>query len=263
MDELDLASGSDEEQAPRRPTGAAQPRQQPKRRAAAAGPFVALLHHPAGLRRSGHRGVHRHRPRQGHVHRRRLQRRRHRRGDGRGPLRPAAADIANTLVEKDVVKSAKAFVEAAEERRAQQEAASRASTTLRKQMRAADALSLMLDPQEPPGQQGHPPRGPDLPGHVQEALRGHEDPGTRSSRAAAKDPKALGVADYWFTRQDRKQVAKASRASCSRRPTTSRRTSTPTGHAEDHRRAVQPGDRGDRLRRQGADARCRSRPTRR
>jgi len=56
-----------------------------------------------------------------------------------------ATDIANTLFQADVVKSAKAFTNAAEQNTASQ-GLQPGTYTLRKQMAASAALSLMLDP---------------------------------------------------------------------------------------------------------------------
>ncbi len=56
----------------------------------------------------------------------------------------SATDIANTLYQADVVKSAKAFVDAAEENAASTELQA-GGYVLKKQMKAADALALMLD----------------------------------------------------------------------------------------------------------------------
>ena len=56
-----------------------------------------------------------------------------------------AGEIAKTLATADVVKSAKAFVEAADENSRSRNIQA-ASYKMRKQMKAADALRLMLDP---------------------------------------------------------------------------------------------------------------------
>ncbi|WP_433078212.1 endolytic transglycosylase MltG [Dactylosporangium sp. CA-052675] len=114
-----------------------------------------------------------------------------------------AADIANTLVEKDVVKSAKAFIEAAknDERSRKLQAG---FYSLRKQMKASAALSLMLDPRSRVVNKVTLPEGLTW----QDTFKKLSDV-TKIPYAdfenAAKDPKALGVGDVWYTRQDKKE----------------------------------------------------------
>jgi len=113
-----------------------------------------------------------------------------------------AADIATTLQEKDVVKSAKAFVEAAksDERSRKLQPG---FYNLRKQMKATAALSLLLDPKSRLVNKVTLPEGLTW----QEVFKKLEEV-TKIPYAdfenAAKDPKALGVADVWYTRSDNK-----------------------------------------------------------
>jgi UPF0755 protein len=112
-----------------------------------------------------------------------------------------AADIGNTLQEKDVVKSAKAFVEAAknDERSRKLQPG---FYNLRKQMKATAALSLLLDPRSRLVNKVTLPEGLTW----QDSFRKLEEV-TKIPYAdfenAAKDPKALGVGDVWYTRQDK------------------------------------------------------------
>jgi UPF0755 protein len=113
-------------------------------------------------------------------------------------------EVANTLVRADVVKSAAAFVDAAN--------ANPRSTNiqpgvykLRKQMRASDAVVLLLD----------------LKNRIVKGVTIREGLTAKQTfrllaektgiplaqfEAAAKDPIALGVPDFWFTRSDKRRV---------------------------------------------------------
>ncbi|GAA3267729.1 endolytic transglycosylase MltG [Dactylosporangium vinaceum] len=113
-----------------------------------------------------------------------------------------AAQIADTLQQKDVVKSAKAFVEAAKNddrsRKLQP-----GFYNLRKQMKATAALTLLLDPKSRLINKVTLPEGLTW----QETFKKLEEV-TKIPYAdfetAAKDPKALGVGDVWYARQDGK-----------------------------------------------------------
>ncbi|MFG2042724.1 endolytic transglycosylase MltG [Dactylosporangium sp. NPDC048998] len=132
-------------------------------------------------------------------------------GDGTGQVTVEvldgqfAADIGNTLQEKDVVKSAKAFVEAAknDERSKKLQPG---FYSMRKQMKATAALALMLDPHSRLVNKVTLAEGltwQDTFKKLAEATKlPYED-----FENAAKDPKALGVGDVWYTRQDGKQRA--------------------------------------------------------
>ena len=98
-----------------------------------------------------------------------------------------------------MVKSAKAFVEAAD-------ADTRSKNIqpgfyrLRKQMSAESALAMLLDPKNKIANGRDHPRGPDRAQHVQEAVRGRPSIPVTDFQAAAKDPEALGIPDFWFKR---------------------------------------------------------------
>ncbi|HTJ39708.1 MAG TPA: endolytic transglycosylase MltG [Dactylosporangium sp.] len=116
-----------------------------------------------------------------------------------------AADIANTLQEKDVVKSAKAFVEAAKKDERSKKLQP-GFYNMRKQMKASAALTLMLDPHSRVVNRVTLAEGltwQDTFKKLSEATKiPYED-----FEAAAKDPKALGVGDVWYTRKDKKERA--------------------------------------------------------
>jgi UPF0755 protein len=118
-----------------------------------------------------------------------------------------ATDIGQTLQQKGVVKSAKAFVNAAK--------ANEKSKTiqpgfyeLRKQMRAADALSLLLDPASKKVSKVTLPEGLTYQETFAKLSQGTGIP-VSEFEALAKDPVALGIPDFWFTRQDKKPVQKS------------------------------------------------------
>lgn len=105
-------------------------------------------------------------------------------------------DIANTLFEKDVVASAKAFVNAAAENPDSTSGLQPGDYTVKKQMKAADALAMLLD------------RNNRVAGNevlVKEGLTVTEILGVLSEKtgipreefdAAVKDPAALGVPEW-------------------------------------------------------------------
>lgn len=116
-----------------------------------------------------------------------------------------AADIGNTLQEKGVVKSAKAFVDAAKK----DERSKRLQPgfyNLRKQMKASAALSLMLDPRSRLVNRVTLAEGLTYQDTFKKLAEATKLP-YEDFENAAKDPKALGVSDVWFTRQDGKQRA--------------------------------------------------------
>ncbi|MET7418323.1 endolytic transglycosylase MltG [Dactylosporangium sp. NPDC005555] len=118
-----------------------------------------------------------------------------------------AADIAATLVEKDVVKSAKAFVEAAKKDERSKKLQP-GFYKLRKQMRAADALSLMLDPKSRLVNKVTLPEGLTYQDTFKKLSEVTKIPYEEFEKAS-QDTKALGLSDVWFTRQDKKEVAKS------------------------------------------------------
>jgi UPF0755 protein len=118
-----------------------------------------------------------------------------------------ATAIAQTLVDKGVVKSAKAFVEAAK-------ANERSKTIqpgfykLRQQMRARDALSLMLDPTSKLVNKVLLREGLTYKASFEALSKGTGIP-VDQFEAAAKDPVALGVPAFWFNRDDGKPATKS------------------------------------------------------
>jgi UPF0755 protein len=116
-----------------------------------------------------------------------------------------ASDIAATLAEKDVVKSAKAFVDAAKKDERSKKLQP-GFYNLRKQMRAADALSLMLDPRSKLTRKVTLPEGLTYQDTFKKLAEATKLP-YEDFEAAAKNPKALGLSDVWFSRQDNKPLA--------------------------------------------------------
>lgn len=114
-----------------------------------------------------------------------------------------ATDIGAKLQELDIVKSQKAFVEAAKDNPRSKEIQP-GVYRLRKQMRAADALRLLLDrDQSRQLLRFTVPEGKTVIDTLNIIAKETEIP-LADFQAAAKDPKALGVPDFWFTRSDGK-----------------------------------------------------------
>jgi len=110
--------------------------------------------------------------------------------------RQTATDIGNTLFDKKVVKSAKAFSEAAK--------ADPRSTKiqpgkykLRQQMRAKDALAMLLDLNNRWITKVTIPEGKSVKETFDLLSKETKIP-VADFQAAAKDPVKLGVPDYWF-----------------------------------------------------------------
>lgn len=112
-------------------------------------------------------------------------------------------DIADTLYAQDVVKSPKAFVEATKadplSRHIQP-----GFYELRRQMRAADALALLLDPASRLVNAVTIPEGRTAI-QVYTLLSKALDIPAKEFAELAEDPIALGVPDWWFTRNDGKE----------------------------------------------------------
>lgn len=115
-----------------------------------------------------------------------------------------ATDIANTLVQADVVKSAKAFIEAANA-----DARSRNIQVgvyrLRKQMSAKSALEMLIDPKNRVVEGVTIPEGRTAK-ETYKLLSEETGIPVEEFEEAAKDPRALGVPDWWFKRDDGKKV---------------------------------------------------------
>jgi UPF0755 protein len=118
-----------------------------------------------------------------------------------------ASDIAQTLYKADVVKSAKAFVNAAKGD-ARSKKIQPGFYQLRHKMRAVDALGLMLDPAAKLVTKVTLPEGLTYQDTFNRLSQATKIP-VADFEAAAKDPTALGVPDFWFTRKDHHEVKKS------------------------------------------------------
>jgi len=113
-------------------------------------------------------------------------------------------DIANTLYRAGVVKSAKAFIEATEDE-------PRAANIqpgmykLRLQMRAADALAMLLDLKNRIVN-GVTIKEGMMSFDIYTELSKHTGIKVEDFAAAAQDPIKLGVPEHWFTRDDGSKV---------------------------------------------------------
>jgi UPF0755 protein len=116
-------------------------------------------------------------------------------------------DMGNALVEADVVKSAAAFIEAADANPRGKNIQD-GTYRLRKQMAAADVVTAMLDPATRVTNGVTIPEGKTTK-EVFALISAKTGIPVKDYEAAAKDPEALGVADFWFVRKDGKPVAKS------------------------------------------------------
>ncbi|MEU5937994.1 endolytic transglycosylase MltG [Micromonospora sp. NPDC047548] len=117
------------------------------------------------------------------------------------------ADIGDTLVTADVVKSTKAFIEAAEAN-ALSKNIQPGLYKVRKQMSAEKALAMLLDRKNKVTNQVTIPEGRTSK-NIYKLLSEKTKIPVKEFEAAAKDPEALGVPDFWFTRKDDKKVVKS------------------------------------------------------
>lgn len=117
-------------------------------------------------------------------------------------------DIGNTLVEADVVKSTAAFVDAAD-KNPKGKNIQDGSYNLRKQMSADAAVALLLDPKARLTTGGTTiPEGKTSTEVFAIVSKATKIP-VKDFEAAAKDPEALGVPDFWFNRTDGQPVRKS------------------------------------------------------
>jgi peptidoglycan lytic transglycosylase G len=116
-------------------------------------------------------------------------------------------EMGNTLVEHDVVKSTKAFINAAEDNPKGKNIQS-GTYTMRKQMSAKNAVTLMLDPKSRIVNGVTIPEGKTAL-QVYALLSAKTTIPVKEFQAAAKDPAALGVPDFWFNRTDKQKVTKS------------------------------------------------------
>lgn len=117
------------------------------------------------------------------------------------------ADIANVLYDAGVVKSAKAFIDAAEEN-SRSKNIQPGTYTVRKQMSGENALGMLLDLKNRIVNGITIPEGLTAK-QVFKRLSEQTKIPVEDFEAAAKDPEALGVPDWWFTRNDGKKVVKS------------------------------------------------------
>ena len=115
--------------------------------------------------------------------------------------------IANTLFDAGVVKSARAFIEAADANPRSQNIQA-GTYKVRKQMRASDALAMLLDTKNKIVNRFTIPEGRTAIQTYKELAKAT---GIKYEQfvAAAKDPIKLGVPEFWFTRHDGKPVTKS------------------------------------------------------
>ncbi|MFV2100639.1 endolytic transglycosylase MltG [Micromonospora sp. LOL_024] len=117
------------------------------------------------------------------------------------------ADMAVVLRDAGVIKSTKAFLEAAEDN-SRSRNVQPGTYKLRKEMSGENALNAMLDPQSRIVDGVTIPEGRTAKS-IYELLSEHTDIPVKEFEAAAKDPETLGVPDWWFTRDDGKKVKKS------------------------------------------------------
>ncbi|WP_433791065.1 endolytic transglycosylase MltG [Actinoplanes sp. CA-252034] len=116
-------------------------------------------------------------------------------------------EIGNELVEADVVKSTKAFTEAADAEPKSKNIQA-GTYVLRKQMAAKQALAQLLDPNTRLSKGVTVPEGKTTKQTFELLAKGTGIP-VKDFEDAAKDPVALGVPDWWFNRGDGKPSAKS------------------------------------------------------
>ncbi|GAB7052488.1 endolytic transglycosylase MltG [Catenuloplanes indicus] len=118
-----------------------------------------------------------------------------------------ATAIGNTLYNVDVVKSAKSFIEAADAN-PDSKNIQVGFYKLKKQMKASDAVLALLDLNNRVSTKVTIPEGT-TSFEVFQLLSDASDIPVEEFKEAAKDPEALGVPDFWFTRGDEKPVTKS------------------------------------------------------
>ena len=117
------------------------------------------------------------------------------------------ADMADALVAADVVKSRKAFIEAAEAN-SRSKNIQPGTYKLRLQMSGESAVTAMLDLKNKIVNGLTIPEGRTAK-NIYKLLSEKTKIPVKEFEAAAKDPEALGVPDWWFTREDGKKVVKS------------------------------------------------------
>ncbi len=117
------------------------------------------------------------------------------------------ADMAVVLYEADVVKSTKAFINAANDN-SRSRNIQPGTYKLRKQMSGENALAAMLDPANRIVNGITIPEGRTATS-IFKLLSKHTDIPVKEFEAAAKNPEKLGVPDWWFKRTDGKKSKKS------------------------------------------------------
>ncbi|GAA3770599.1 endolytic transglycosylase MltG [Plantactinospora mayteni] len=117
------------------------------------------------------------------------------------------ADIANTLVAAGVVKSTKAFIEAAQENSRSQNIQP-GVYKVRKEMNAKAALGLLLDLKNKLVN-GFLVKEGATAKQIFKALAADTKLPVKDFETAAKDLEGLGIADFWFKRDDKQSVRKS------------------------------------------------------
>ncbi|RLP98787.1 endolytic transglycosylase MltG [Micromonospora sp. CV4] len=117
------------------------------------------------------------------------------------------ADMADALVAADVVKSQKAFIEAAEAN-SRSKNIQPGTYKLRKQMSGATAVTAMLDLKNKIVNGLTIPEGRTSLS-IYKLLSEKTKIPIKDFQTAAKDPEALGVPDWWFKRDDGKKTVKS------------------------------------------------------
>jgi UPF0755 protein len=124
-------------------------------------------------------------------------------------IEPSASitEMGNTLVTKDVVKSTKAFVDAAG-KNSKSKNIQDGTYRLRKQMAAKDAVNALLDPKNRIVNGITIPEGKTSV-QIYALLAAKTKIPLKDFQTAGKDPEALGVPAFWFNRTDGQKVTKS------------------------------------------------------
>jgi UPF0755 protein len=134
-------------------------------------------------------------------------------GAGTSPIQVTVApgstltDIGNALVDADVVKSTKAFTNAAE-KDTRSKNIQNGTYNLKKQMSAKNAMAALLDPKNRVTSGVTIPEGSTTMQIYALLSKATKIP-VKDFQVAAKDPAALGVQSWWFNRRDHKAAQKS------------------------------------------------------
>ncbi len=116
-------------------------------------------------------------------------------------------EMGNTLVSRDVVKSTKAFVDAAG-KNSQSKNIQDGTYRMRKQMSAKAAVTALLDPKNRIVNGITIPEGKTSV-QIYALLAAKSKISLKDFQTAGKDPEALGVPAFWFNRTDKQTVTKS------------------------------------------------------